>query len=197
MTDTNVAAVTAAVAEHVRGLRLTRGWSLDELAARSRVSKGMLVQIEGARTNPSVGTLCRLAEAFGVTVTRLLEPAAERTVHITDAEAAPSLWRGGYGGFSRLLGGVNEPAFVELWEWQLAPRDAHPSAEHAPGTRELLHVLDGAVTLSIDGTDYTAEAGQTLQFRADRAHTYRNDGPVATRLVMVVVIPSGGPERRR
>lgn len=197
MTDTNVAAVTAAVAEHVRALRLTRGWSLDELSARSRVSKGMVVQIEGARTNPSIGTLCRLANAFGVTVTRLLEPAAERIVRITDAGAAPSLWQGGYGGFSRLLGGVTDPALVELREWQLAPRDAHSSPEHAPGTRELLHVLEGTVTVTVEGDDHAVQTGQTMEFRADRAHAYRNEGATTTRLLMVVVIPSGDWDRQR
>ena len=43
----------------------------------------MLVQIEAARTNPSVGTLARIADAFGVTVARLLQPAADRSVHLS------------------------------------------------------------------------------------------------------------------
>src|SRR5437588_12639497 len=92
--DRGVDAVTA-VAQHVRALRLARGWSLDELSGRSGVSKGMVVQIEGARTNPSVGTLCRIADAFGVTVGRLLEPGTDRTVRVTAADQAPMLWRGG------------------------------------------------------------------------------------------------------
>jgi transcriptional regulator with XRE-family HTH domain len=189
--------VTAAVAEHVRTLRLGRGWSLEELSGRSGVSKGMVVQIEGARTNPSVGTLARIAEAFGVTVARLLEPAAERVVRIADAGDAPLLWRGGYGGSGRLLVGVNEPDFVELWEWRLAPGDQHTSTDHAPGTRELLHVLAGAVTVTVDGTDFEVHDGQTIDFRADRAHAYRNDGPSVARLVMVVVMPPGEWDRRR
>ena len=82
------------VAHQVRALRLARGWSLDELAGRSGVSKGMVVQIEGARTNPSVGTLCRLADAFGVTSRDLLEVADARRVHISAAANAPVLWRG-------------------------------------------------------------------------------------------------------
>ena len=70
--DRGVARVTTAVAQHVRALRQSRGWSLDELSGRSGVSKGMVVQIEGNRTNPSVGTLSRLADAFGVTVLSLI-----------------------------------------------------------------------------------------------------------------------------
>jgi transcriptional regulator with XRE-family HTH domain len=192
-----VEAVTASVAQHVRALRLARGWSLDELSGRSGVSKGMVVQIEGARTNPSVGTLCRLADAFGVTVARLLEPAADRTVRVTRADDAPMLWRGGYGGFARLLGGLNEPDFVELWEWRLSPHDRHESPDHAPGTRELLHVLAGRLTVTVDGTEHLIQAGETMDFQADKAHSYRNDGDEPVRLMMVVVMPPGDFDRRR
>ena len=186
-----------AVARHVRALRQACGWSLDELSGRSGVSKGMLVQIEGARTNPSVGTLCRIADAFGVTVGRLLEPAAERTVRVTRAADAPLLWRGGYGGFGRLLGGLNKPDFVELWEWRFSPHERHESPDHAPGTRELVHVLTGALTVTMDGTEHLLQPGETIDFQADKAHSYRNDGDTPVRLLMVVVMPPGDFERRR
>jgi transcriptional regulator with XRE-family HTH domain len=200
LTDTpreRVREITATVAERVRSLRTTRGWSLDELAGRSGVSKGMVVQIEGTKTNPSVGTLARIADAFGVTVARLLEPpASERAVHIVDAADAPLLWQGPAGGLGRLLRGMNEPDFVELWEWRLSPGERHDSADHAPGTRELLHVLAGEVTVTVAGTDHRVAAGQTIDFRADRWHAYRNDGGTPTRLLMVVVMPSGEWDRR-
>lgn len=199
LTDTGsggIAAITAAVAQHVRALRTGRGWSLDELAGRSGVSKGMLVQIEATRTNPSIGTLCRVADAFGVTVARLLEPAAERTVRISAVEDAPLLWQGDRGGLGRLLGGSNEPDFVELWEWRLIPNEAHTSADHAPGTREILHILAGTAVVTVNGEDHSVYAGQTIEFLADRPHGYRNDGDEDVRLMMVVVVPSGEWDRR-
>jgi len=193
----SVAALTAAVAGHVRALRTARGWSLDELAGRSGVSKGMLVQIEAARTNPSVGTLVRIADAFGVTIARLLEPMEERTVRVSDAEDAPRLWRGEPGSFGRLLRGMNDPSFVELWEWRFAPGDRHASENHMPGTREVLHVLEGTLTLTADGIDHTARPGQTIDFLADRPHAYRNDSAEEARVVMVVVVPNTEWDRRK
>lgn len=184
------------VAAQVRALRTSRGWSLDELAGRSGVSKGMVVQVESGRTNPSVGTLTRLADAFGVTVARLLEPATAHPVQVTDAGDAPLLWQGEHGGLARLLRGMNEPDFVELWEWQLAPGDRHDSPDHAPGTREVLHVLAGEITVTVAGTDHRVTAGQTIDFRADRAHAYRNHGTDRARLLMVVVMPPGEWDRR-
>jgi transcriptional regulator with XRE-family HTH domain len=197
VTSGRVGEVTAAVAEHVRALRTARGWSLDELAGRSGVSKGMVVQIEGARTNPSIGTLCRLADAFGVTMGRLLEPATERVVHVSTADQAPVLWRGDLGGFGRLLASVSDSNCVELWEWRLSPGEQHPSADHAPGTRELLHVLAGTVMVTVDGADHEVGDGQTIEFQANRWHAYRNDGQQPARLLMVVVMPPGELDRRR
>ena len=66
-------AVAAAVARNTRRLRTERGWSLDQLAHRSGVSKGMLVHLEQARTNPSLGTLCKVAETLGVSLAGLIE----------------------------------------------------------------------------------------------------------------------------
>ncbi len=71
-TDPSTATIST-VARNVRALRTEQAWTLDELAGRSGVSKGMLVQIEQNRTNPSIGTLCRIAEAFGVSLASLVE----------------------------------------------------------------------------------------------------------------------------
>jgi len=188
--------ITAAVALHVRALRTGRGWSLDELSGRSSVSKGMLVQIEAARTNPSVGTLARIADAFGVTVARLLQPTADQSVHLSDLQEAPILWRGGRGGMGRLLRGLSEPNFVELWDWRFAPHERYESEDHQPGTREMAHVLIGVIVITVDGIDHTVLTGQTLDFRGDRAHSYRNVTEAPARVVMFVTVPSGEYDRR-
>jgi transcriptional regulator with XRE-family HTH domain len=188
--------ITSAVALHVRALRTGRGWSLDELSGRSSVSKGMLVQIEAARTNPSVGTLARIADAFGVTVARLLQPTADQSVHLSDLHDAPILWRGGRGGMGRLLRGLSEPNFVELWDWRIAPHERYESEDHQPGTREMAHVLVGEIVITVDGIDHTVLTGQTLDFRGDRAHSYRNVTEVPARVIMVVTVPPGEFDRR-
>ena len=45
--------ITAAVARTLQALRADRGWSLDQLAARSGVSKGVLVALEQGRSTPT------------------------------------------------------------------------------------------------------------------------------------------------
>ncbi|UWZ60135.1 helix-turn-helix transcriptional regulator [Dactylosporangium aurantiacum] len=196
LTDDVTQVAQAAIARHVKGLRQGRRWSLDELASRSGVSKGMLVQIEGARTNPSIGTLCRIAESFGVSIGRLLESEPEPVVKIVGADEPPVLWRGAAGGTGRLLRGVNDPAFVEVWEWRLPPGETHDSSDHSVGTRELIHLREGSLVVTVDGTEHTVGPGETIDFRADRPHAYRNAADVEAVLTMVVVMPEGEFDRR-
>jgi len=181
--------VAEAVGVNVRRLRTARGWSLEGLAGRSGVSKGMLVQLEQARTNPSLGTLCRVAEALSVSLAALVEADERPSVQVVPAGGGTELWTSAAGGNARLLVGSDEREHVELWDWQLGPGDTHVSAEaHIDGTLELLHVVEGAMVLEVDGVDHAVGTGCAASFRGDRPHAYRNDDPVTPcRFVLVVL----------
>ena len=83
--------LSAALARTLAALRAERGWSLDQLAARSGVSKGVLVSLEQARSNPNLATLARVGDAFGLPVTRLLDVPPEPGVRITGRQDARTL----------------------------------------------------------------------------------------------------------
>lgn len=181
--------VAAAVARNVRRLRTERAWTLDVLASRSGVSKGMLIQVEQARTNPSLGTLCRIAEAIGVSLARLVELDEAPAVRVVTADQAAVLWRSAAGSAASLLVGSDRSEHLELWDWSLAAGDVHRTDPHSPGTQELLHVTAGVLGLEVDGRLHRVEAGGAAAFQADRPHAYRNDGAVPVRLTMAVVQP--------
>jgi transcriptional regulator with XRE-family HTH domain len=183
------ATMVRAIAGQVRALRGERGWSLDGLAGRSGVSKGMLVQVEGARTNPSIGTLCRIADAFGVAVNQLLAPGPDRAVRVVRADRSPLLWQGGYGGCGRLLASLGDPEPVEVRHWQLAPHDRVRCPDAPPGTRELLHVVAGALALHADGTTHQAVAGDSVHLAADRIREWSAPTEEGCRLLQVLVSP--------
>ncbi len=195
MSDPSSAAIST-IARNVRALRNEHEWTLDELAGRANVSKGMLVQIEQNRTNPSIGILSRIAEAFGVSLAALVELDQSPTVRIVEADQAVELWHGSTGSVGRLLIGSDRREHIELWEWRMVPGDSYPSQDHLPGTREMLHVHDGTLTLSVDGVDYEVGAGAAVLFDADRPHGYANRGRKALRFTMVASAPSGQFDRR-
>ena len=91
------------VARNVRSARIAAGLSLDALAARAEVNKGAVVALEGARGNPNLATLVRLADALGRSVSSLLDEAVPEPVTVADADAVAPLWTGPSGGTARLL----------------------------------------------------------------------------------------------
>ncbi|KGM34147.1 helix-turn-helix domain-containing protein [Inquilinus limosus] len=187
--DEPEAATAAAVARHVAERRRARRLSLDALARLSGVSKGMLVQIENARSNPSIGTLCRVAAALGVSVAELVDLGGADAVRLVGPEETARLWAGPEGGAAVLLVGGDGPDMLELWQWELKPRERHVSDPHPPGTRELLHVTAGTLLLEVDGRPHEVPAGTSALLHSDRPHAYACKGARPVRFTMAVMEP--------
>ncbi|MEU4657116.1 XRE family transcriptional regulator [Streptomyces sp. NPDC023723] len=181
--------LTQSLARNVRRWRTERGFTLDALAGRAGVSRGMLIQIEQARTNPSLGTVVKIGDALGVSIPTLLDHEQAATVRVVPAGEAVRLWHTEAGSYSRLLAGTEAPGPLEMWDWRLMPGEHSPSDPHPAGTVELVHVTAGELTITVDGTEYRVPAGASASFAADTAHTYANTGGVPMEMVMAVSVP--------
>jgi len=181
--------ITAAVGRTLQALRADRGWSLDQLAARSGVSKGVLVALEQGRSNPNLATLAKIGDAFGVPVTQLVDMRGEPAVQVCGPDGGRVLWRGAAGGSGSILGATDPPWAVELWRWDLRPGETFGGDAHAPATREMVWVETGTLTLSVAGERHDLGPGQCARFPAGRPHRYANEGTVPVLMTMVVVVP--------
>jgi transcriptional regulator with XRE-family HTH domain len=180
----------AALSRNVRQSRMARGWSLDELATRSGVSRAMIVQVEAAKTNASLGTICELADALGVPVPSLIEMSKESRVEIIPATETSVVWSDSKGSAARLLCGTSTRQKTELWSWKLGPGGGHASKAHPRGTREIIWVMTGALTLNVGDEEFTVGAGDSIIFEADLAHRYRNTARTPCTFGMLVQLPS-------
>jgi transcriptional regulator with XRE-family HTH domain len=178
----------SSLAHTVRAARERRRWSLTMLASRSGLSKGMLMQIESARTNPSISTLIHIANALGVSVWQLFA-APDDAIRVARPGGALTLWKSAKGGTARLLVGSSSPQPVELWEWHLAPGDVYDADAHFETTFEVLQVRQGTLTLVVGKQRVEVAAGGSAVARMNHRHQYRNDGRAWVKLTMVVVDP--------
>lgn len=185
------AAALRTVAHNVRAARVRAGLSLEELGRRSQVSKGALVALEKAQGNPNLATLVRLADTLGISVSTLMQGPHEGRVRITAADTVAPLWTGERGSEARLMLTTSGPAPVEVWRWRLEPDEEYPSHPHQAGVVEMISVTAGRMTLVVDGTEHTLEAGQTATFDGDTPHTYRGTGTESCHLIMTVHLPPG------
>lgn len=198
LTDTDAAAggsagrLNAAIAQRLARFRKGKQQSFDQLAARSGVSKGMIVQIEQGRANPSIATLCRLASGLGVSVADLIATVdtPEQPVQVVESDDARVLWRGSKGGSATLLIGSDGPDMLELWTWTLKPGERFEARPHSAGTLELAHVEQGSLSLEVDGVVTLVPAGASAFAHTDRPHAYACSGRKQVQFAMVVFEPT-------
>lgn len=184
--------LAALIGSRVRRERTDRGWTLDHLAELADVSRRMIVSVEQGAVNPSIGTLLRLSEALSLGLPTLVAPPHQDRVKLIRAGDGAALWKGASGGQGVLLAGTEPPNVVELWDWTLAPGEAHASDAHSQGTRELLHVHEGRLVVTVANATFTLCIGDALSFVGDEKHSYANPGDVLTRFSLTVYEPVGG-----
>ena len=181
--------VAATVGRNVRALRQQRRMTIDALAAASGVSRGTVIQIETARGNPSIATLCNLATALRVGVGSLGDGDAAPRVAVRRAEQAAPLWSSPAGSSAIFRIGTDPPDVVELWDWTRQPGDAFDGEAHPVGTAEVLSVLSGRLALRVGTSELELATGDTAMFEAHAPHRYASTAGEAVRFTMVVVQP--------
>ena len=157
----------------------------------------MLVQVEQAQTNPSIATLCKLANALGIALLALVEvarraggaaghcAATSPGCGADDRRRAPAGWSPASRRRCRSSSGSGASA----------PRDGYDAIAHPAGTREFVYVLEGDAAVTVDGVEVVVAAGECAVFQADRPHRYAAARGRATRFVMVVIEPIEPPAR--
>jgi transcriptional regulator with XRE-family HTH domain len=174
------------VADAVRALRRGRGFTLDDLATQSGVSRATLSQIESCKTNPTLAVLWRIAAALGVPFSALLGQEAVGQLHVLRRASQRLLMSADGQMQSRALSpaGISN---VEVYELLLAPRAVRASEAHAPGTVEILIALTGTVRLTVEREVTDLSPGDSAYFRADVTHGYENRGRVEARCHDIII----------
>ncbi len=190
--DEGTASLASAIGVRVRQERQSRHWTLDQLAEAAGVSRRMVVNVEQGTANPSVGTLLRISDALGVGLPALVEPPQPKPVKVTRQGDGATLWSSESGGRGVLVAGTKPPNVVELWDWTLGPGDQHKSEAHTSGTKELLQVHEGKVTIGVADQSLTLDAGDAIAFPGDVAHSYANVGTQPARFSLTVFEPEVG-----
>ena len=181
------------IAANCSRLRTAGRFTFDALAKRSGISKGALVEIEQGRTNPSIATLCRLANALSVDLGELLgqtQSKARFVVH--DRAVARAFWETKGGSRAALVESVRVGSFaMEIWDWQLAANEFYDGVAHPAGTAEFISVIKGTLTVEAAQETVNTRAGSTLRFEADTPHRYANTRSATCAFQMVVLEPIG------
>jgi len=165
------------LAENLKSLRAERGWSLSQCASETGVSKAMLGQIERGESSPTIATLWKIAGGFNLSLSSLLGEAGDvRPEDIFTIRDAKSLRKpiGNDGMLTATLFPYDPKSGFEFFELTFPPEYERVSVPHKAGVIEYISVLQGCMSVQVDGKWHELTAGQSLKFLADRPHSYRN-----------------------
>ncbi|MCE3264038.1 MAG: DNA-binding protein [Pseudoduganella sp.] len=172
------------------GLREARALSLEELAARSGISRATLSRLERGETSPSADMLGKLCAVYGLPMSRLIAEVEQAPVQLI-RRAEQAEWRDPATGFERRM--VSPPArgfAAELVEGRL-PAGAVIDYPQPPvrGLEQHLWLLSGALDYSIDGATHRLQAGDCLRFHLFGATRFSCPGPEAAHYLVTICEP--------
>lgn len=165
--------------EQVRRLRLERGLTLEEVAAKSGCSLGSLSQLERGRANPAFFTLVKIAHALDVPVARLLHVERSTSPVVRRGEGRqlnPHPVEDDRTAAYELLTPDLDRA-LEVIRFEIPPGMSTEGTPFVHRGEEVGIVLQGVQEVHVNGVTYTLHAGDTISFQSTLPHWFRNPGP--------------------
>lgn len=176
------------VARNIRRLREEKKLSMDELARLSGVSKSMLSQIERGTGNPTLSTLWKISNGMQVPFDALtVQPKTSYEI-VKTSEIQPILEDDGRVRNYPLFPD-NENRRFAVYYLELEPGSFWQSEPHLRGTTEFITVSDGSVRITAADKSFFIAAGESIRFRGDTVHSYRNTGDGTAILHMILYNP--------
>jgi transcriptional regulator with XRE-family HTH domain len=162
--------------------------SLRDLAERSGVSAPMLSQVERGTTSPTLAVAARIATGLNLSLSQLLRLDEDGHLVVVRRGQGRKRRRGGHRVEELTPPLPGQRADVSLH--RLGPGAVTGGADdppiHEPGSRETAVVLEGTVTLAVEGQRYQLRAEDSVTFDADLPHHFENNGEQPAELLAVV-----------
>jgi transcriptional regulator with XRE-family HTH domain len=179
------------LAERLLQLRGSRGWTLDDMASRSGVSRATLSRLERGETSPTASLLNRLCAAHGLTMSRLLADVEATPVrHV--ALSAQATWRDPASGFVRRMVSPPSAGFAgEVLAAELPPgATVRYDQASVPGLEHHLVLLVGALEVTLEGQRQPLAPGDSLRYRLWGPSAFHAPGPLAARYLIALYPPT-------
>ena len=153
------------IAAQLKKLRTEKGWSLDQTAKETGISKAMLGQIEREESNPTVQTLWKIALGFHSSLSDFLPTEQQNQAVLKHQDEALSV---------KVLQAFDAVLGYEILHITLKANSSHDSSIHEKGVIEDILPLNGSITIQTEDQHYVANTGESIRFHADQVHRYLN-----------------------
>ena len=175
---------------NVRRRREEAGLTLEQLSARSSVSRAMLSKVERGEKSPTIGVASRIAHALDTSLSDLIgapATAASGVAVVMRRDTRP-VFRDPESGFERHMVSAAPGAGGAEMIVHYLPAGVSTGLlpAYPPGTEKQLLVLEGTLTVAIGVVSETLNTGDSLFFQADTDHGFANRTNTLCEYVMII-----------
>ncbi|HET8982655.1 MAG TPA: cupin domain-containing protein [Pedococcus sp.] len=175
------------IGARLRAARKANGFTLDQLAASSQLTKGFLSRVERDETSLSVASLLTLCEVMSIDVGSLF---SAPEVALVRRESAPAINLGGTGVSERLMTPRGQ-ARVQLVHTTAEPGATGGAELYTINCElEVLYVLKGSIDLVFSDRRQRLTAGDALTFPGGEPHTWENTSTARSAEMVWVLSPA-------
>ena len=170
----------------MKTLREAKGYTLKQTAELSNLSIGFISQVEHGQTDPSLSSLKKLAAALEVKLGDLFEQELE--THI--------LVKRGEGKILSIDSHVQCELLATSFNKTMEPmiKSIEPGGESGlvdPHIgEEFIWVIDGELKVTLGDAMYILHNGDSVYFKANQTHSWKNVGNTVCRALWVMTPPS-------
>lgn len=169
----------------IRDTRVKNGWSIEELAKRTGISKITLGQIErGKSNNPTLSVIWKISEGLSIPITKLLS--VNGNISVMKRNNRLKLVDNESNFIVEPLFNSNEHNFFETYIGHLKPNSQYLSEPHPSGITEYITVIEGTLKIHINDKIHLLEMYDSIRFDGDCKHIYANPGSSPTILYFVM-----------
>ena len=188
----DLSAVVNSIGPKIHRLRKQWSLSLQQLADRSDVSTAAIHKVEQGTMVPTITTLLKLAAALEQPVAFFVdeEEASPSYVVFTPAAGRRSIYTP-HEGLS--LGGISGPYGQYFMATAIAEVEPGADSGGSPlrhAGEELIHVLSGRLDVDVSDETFQLRRGDSIHFRTDHEHRWRNPTRHPARAVWTALRPS-------
>ena len=190
--------INSRIARRVRQLRAHLGMTLDDLAAKSEVSRSMLSLVERGESSPTAVVLEKIATGLGIALAGLFDDTSAPASPLSRrADRTP--WRDPQSGYVRRnISPANYPSPVQIVEVMLpaGARVAYESGARDVNLQQQLWIQDGTIEVTVGNVTYRLSADDCLAMQLNEPITFRNRTRKAARYIVVLAAERPRTTRR-
>ncbi|WP_207768646.1 helix-turn-helix domain-containing protein [Pelagivirga sediminicola] len=180
----------ALVADRLRKLRKANGLSLRQLADAIGTSASFLSQLERGLTGASTSTLIRIADCYGTSISELFDESGVSDRHPIMRKHERPVLQAMHGQKKALLSRRPLTQF-ETYVAQFQPGGSTGDEPYTHGaSSEMLVVLKGAVSLTLDDRQFAMEEGDCAEYQSSVPHRVVNTGADMAEVMFIISPPT-------